>query len=127
MVDKRLQKMALIKKEALPPEILGPRDFKILLIGWGSTYPIIREAVEIVGRDDLAFLHFSQVYPLYDGAKPLLDQAEKIIIIENNATSQLGKLLKLHTGVEIESKILKYNGLPFSVEEVAEKLGKKVK
>lgn len=127
MVDKRLQKMAMIKKEALPPEILGPRDFKILLIGWGSTYPIIREAVEIVGRDDLAFLHFSQVYPLYDGAKPLLDQAEQVIIIENNATSQLGKLFKLHTGVEIESKILKYNGLPFSVEEVAEKLGKKVK
>lgn len=127
MVDKRLRRITLIKKETVPPAIFGPRDYKILLICWGSTYPIIREAVEIVGRDDLAFLHFSQVYPLYDGIKTYLDQAEQVIIIENNATSQLGKLLMFQTGVEIESKILKYSGLPFSVEEVAEKLGKKVK
>ena len=127
MVDKRMRKMAKIKEEAVPPAILGPQDFKTLLIGWGSTYPLIREAVEIIGRDDLAFLHFSQVFPMHEGAKSFLDQAEQIIIIENNATSQLGRLLKLHTGVDIESKILKYSGLPFSVEEIVKSLRDRIK
>jgi 2-oxoglutarate ferredoxin oxidoreductase subunit alpha len=120
MVDKRLQKMKRVKEEAVPPTLFGHRDFKILLIGWGSTSPIIQEAVTILGRDDLAFCHVSQVFPLHEDIKAFLDRAEQAIIIENNATSQLGKVFKLHTGVDIESKILKYSGLPFSVEEIVE-------
>jgi 2-oxoglutarate ferredoxin oxidoreductase subunit alpha len=127
MVDKRMRKMAKIEEEAVSPDIFGPQDYKILLIGWGSTYPLIRDAVEIIGRDDLAFLHFSQVFPLHEGAKLLLDQAEQIIIIENNATSQLGRLLKLQFGIDIESKILKYSGLPFSVEEIVKNLHDRIK
>jgi 2-oxoglutarate ferredoxin oxidoreductase subunit alpha len=127
MVDKRLHKMALIKKQALPPEISGSRDFKTLLIGWGSTYPIIKEAMAVFGKDDLAFCHFSQVFPLHEGVKMYLDQAEQVIIIENNATSQFGRLIKHQTGVDIESKILKYSGLPFSVEEIVEGLRRRIK
>lgn len=127
MVDKRMRKMAKIEEEAVSPDIFGPQDYKILLIGWGSTYPLIRDAVEIIGRGDLAFLHFSQVFPLHEGAKLLLDQAEQIIIIENNATSQLGRLLKLQFGIDIESKILKYSGLPFSVEEIVKNLHDRIK
>lgn len=32
------------------------------------------------------------------------------------------KLIKLHTGIDIEDRILKYSGLSFSVEELTEKL-----
>lgn len=120
MVDKRLRKMTMIKKESVSLALFGSKDYKILLIGWGSTCPIIQEAMEIIGRDDLAFLHFSQVFPLHQRTKSYIDQAEQVIAIENNATSQLGRLLKLHTGIDIESKILKYSGLPFSVEEIVE-------
>ncbi len=127
MVDKRLHKMALIKEETVPPALFGPQEFKILIIGWGSTYPIIKEAMEIIGRDDLAFLHFSQIFPLHERTQPLINQAEQIIIIENNATSQLGRFLKLHTGVDIQSKILKYSGLPFSVEEIVEGVLNRIK
>ena len=127
MVDKRLRKMAMVKAVAVPPTLFGPQDYKTLLIGWGSTFPIIREAVEILERGELAFLHFSQVFPLHEGTKQFLDQAEQVIIIENNATSQLGKLIKLQTGIDIESKILKYNGLPFSVEEIVKNLRERMK
>jgi 2-oxoglutarate ferredoxin oxidoreductase subunit alpha len=119
MVDKRLSKWALIEKEAIPPSILGPKDFRTLLIGWGSTYHLIEEAFEIIGREDLAFMHFSQVFPLHQQTKSFIDQADRVIIIENNAMSQLGRMIKLQTGVDIDLKILKYSGLPFSVEEIA--------
>jgi 2-oxoglutarate ferredoxin oxidoreductase subunit alpha len=48
-------------------------------------------------------------------------------IIENNATAQFGNLLKLYTGIDCEEKILKYNGLPFSVEEVKDKIEEIIK
>lgn len=124
MVDKRLKKLESIKKEIIPPELVGERDYKILIIGWGSTYHVVREALEDLGRDEISFLHFKQVYPLYAGTEGYLKKAKKTIIVENNATSQFSRLIKLSTGVNIEKKILKYNGLAFSVEEVAANIQK---
>jgi len=47
-----------------------------------------------------------------------------VIALENNATGQFAHLLQLTAGYLIEDKILKYNGLPFSVEEVITELKK---
>jgi 2-oxoglutarate ferredoxin oxidoreductase subunit alpha len=122
MVDKRLKKMKLIREEIIPPELHGSKDYRILIVGWGSTYHVIKEAMEKLGRDDVSFLHFKQVYPLSPDTADYLHKAQETIIIENNATSQLRQLIKLFTGFEIQKKILKYNGLPFHVEEVVENL-----
>jgi len=122
MVDKRLRKLELLKNETIPPELVGPEDYKNLVVCWGSTYDIVREAVKKLGRDNIAFLHFKQVYPLPNETSNYLQKAQKTIIVENNATSQFAKLIKLHTGIDIKDKILKYNGLSFYVEELAEKL-----
>jgi 2-oxoglutarate ferredoxin oxidoreductase subunit alpha len=97
-----------------------------LVIGWGSTFGVINEALEKLGRSDISFLHFSQLYPLYEGTRQYLEKAENVMIVENNATSQFGKLIKLYTGVDIETKILKYKGLPFSVEELIEKIQRNI-
>ncbi len=122
MVKKRLAKIKLIEKDAIPPELIGREDYNILLIGWGSTYKPVVEALDILGRADLSFLHFKQVYPMPEGTLDFLEKADKLIIIENNATSQFGKLIKLKTGLDIKNKLLKYSGLPYSVEEVVSRL-----
>jgi 2-oxoglutarate ferredoxin oxidoreductase subunit alpha len=51
-----------------------------------------------------------------------LKKAQRTIIVENNATAQFAKLIKLQTGIEIKDRILKYDGLSFYVEELTEKL-----
>jgi 2-oxoglutarate ferredoxin oxidoreductase subunit alpha len=122
MVDKRLKKGDLLKKDNIPPELTGAKNYKNLIVCWGSTHNIAEEAVLKLGRDDVALLHFKQVYPLPDETAGHLQKAEKTIIIENNATSQFAKLIKLHTGIDIDKEILKYNGLSFFVEELVEKL-----
>ncbi len=124
MVNKRLEKLESIKREVLAPELIGNENYKSLIIGWGSTYHVIREALEELGREETSFLHFKQVYPLHPETERFLQKAEKRILVENNATAQLGRLIKLNTGVEIENKILKYNGLAFTVEEVRSNLEK---
>ncbi len=45
-----------------------------------------------------------------------------MIIMENNAQGQMANLIQLETGLEIQEKYLKYNGMPFSVEEVEKRL-----
>jgi 2-oxoglutarate ferredoxin oxidoreductase subunit alpha len=122
MVDKRMRKFELLKNEIVQPELFGSEDYKNLVVCWGSTYNIVREAVKNLGRDDVAFLHFKQVYPLPKETINFLQKAQKTIIVENNATSQFAKLIKLHTGIDIKDKILKYSGLSFYVEELTERL-----
>ena len=127
MVDKRLRKLESLKGEAVEPELVGGPDYKTLVVCWGSTYHIAADALRVLGRSDTALLHFKQVYPLPDTTAAYLQKAEKTIIVENNATSQFGKLIKLYTGIEIENRILKYDGLSFCVEELVEKLSVLVK
>jgi len=122
MVNKRLKKLDLLKKDILPPELVGPENYKTLIIGWGSTYPIIKEALERLERVDTALLHFKQVYPLHPSTITWIKKAKKTVIVENNGTAQFGQLIRMQTGFDMDHKILKYNGLPFSVEELEERL-----
>lgn len=119
MVEKRLyKKLGLLRREIIDPELIGNQDYKKLVIGWGSTYGVIKEAIESLGKDDLAFLHFKQVYPLSTKTSKFLEKADKIVILENNATGQFSKVIKLELDFDVDEKFLKYNGMPFSVEEV---------
>ncbi|HUT00567.1 MAG TPA: 2-oxoacid:acceptor oxidoreductase subunit alpha [Candidatus Thermoplasmatota archaeon] len=124
MVDKRLRKLKEITKETIPPTLIGNKNYKTLIIGWGSTYHIIKEALKRINRKNISFLHFTQLYPLHSDTVKYLKKAQQTIIVENNATSQFSNLIKRHTGHEINYKILQYNGLPFSVEAVENQIKK---
>lgn len=124
MVDKRLRKLKAIKENTISPELVGNKKYEVLIVSWGSTYHIVKEALENLKDHRVSFLHFKQVYPLPSETEDYLKKAKKVIVVENNATSQFSKLLKLYTGIEVEHKILKYNGLPFFVDELIGKLEK---
>lgn len=123
MVDKRLKKYDLIKKEAEEPVLYGDENYKTLILSYGSNKNVIKEALDFLNKPNLAFLHFKQAYPLHKCIEAYIDNAEKTVVIENNATSQFSSLVMLETGRKINQKILKYNGLPFSLEEIIEKIG----
>jgi len=127
---KRLAKAAGLAAEALPPELYGPPDAETLLIAWGSTYGPCREAVDILNArgDAAAMAHFAQVWPLNAArVRSLLLPAGKkrrVICVEGNATGQFASVLR-ETGVLAECEpMLKYDGLPFTGEEIAERAKK---
>ncbi len=124
MMDKRLEKASLIEKEIIAPAFYGGKNYETLVIGWGSTRNVISEAIGLTGDAGTAHLHFTQVNPLDPSIVRYLAAAKKTVIVENNATGQFAKLIRQTTGIEIEHKILKYNGLQFYVEELAGKLKK---
>ncbi|MBW1720361.1 MAG: hypothetical protein JRJ43_12560 [Deltaproteobacteria bacterium] len=55
-----------------------------------------------------------------DRVSDVLGSAERIILIENNATGQLGQVIMQKTGVRIDERILKYNGRQFFRDELVD-------
>ena len=122
MMDKRLKKLEGLVADVLPPVRFGIEKAETIFVGWGSTHGAILEAFEKSGREnDSAYLHFKQVYPLPADTKTLFKDAKRIIVIENNFSGQFSSLLEKH-GVNVSDRVVKYDGEPFSVEELAEKM-----
>ncbi|MHA2125203.1 MAG: 2-oxoacid:acceptor oxidoreductase subunit alpha [Promethearchaeota archaeon] len=123
-VQKRFKKLGLLRKSAIPPEFIGNKNYKYLVVSWGSNYYLIREALERLNRDDTAFLFFKQIYPLHKSALGYLLKAKKNIAIEQNPTGDFAKLIENETHINMNHRILKHSGYVFSVEEIYSRLKK---
>lgn len=128
MMEKRMKKLKKLEDELLEPEFLGSDSFETLLVGWGSLYGPIAQAVELLNDKNpgkFAALVFGDVYPL---PKKLLTEkaprAKQIINVEQNATGQLAGLIREQTGITCNASVLKYDGRQLSGEEIAEQIRK---
>lgn len=82
MVDKRLRKLTPLTKSVLPPEWIGPKNAPNLVVCWGSTLEMVREAAAGLASKDLAVLHFQQVFPLSEEAPESLQKADNCILLK---------------------------------------------
>lgn len=132
MVQKRLlKKMPLIRQEIAPPAFYGDAKPEIVIVGWGSTYGVMKEAVDALSpphpplnKGGIAMLHFSEIYPFpspdsHPHYLDLLNSAKTAICIENNATGQFARLMRAETGYEFKRRINKYDGRPFTLKGLA--------
>jgi len=129
MVDKRMQKMVALADEMDEPDLYGDPRPDQLLIGWGSTYGVLREAVDALSASGLktAMLHFSDLWPLPQRRlKSLLPVVRRSFCVENNATGQLAALIYRETGLAVDRTILKYDGRPFLPHQVVGEVEKDV-
>ncbi len=129
MVEKRLlKKMPLIREEISPPLYYGAENPEVVVVGWGSTYGVIKEAVDIMGdSSSIAMLHFSEIFPFPDPEKSdfleVLGKAKSTVCVENNATSQFAQLVRAETGFVFDRHLNKFDGRPFMLEELLDYLG----
>ena len=68
MVEKRGRKMQAAINEVAPPKLVGPENAAVTLVGWGSTYGVIREAVEkLAGEEGIVanHLHIKWIVPFH--------------------------------------------------------------
>jgi 2-oxoglutarate ferredoxin oxidoreductase subunit alpha len=120
--EKRMKKLGGIRAEALMPTSIGDvQHADTVVVAWGSNKGVLEEALEKLGREDVAGLHFSQVYPLPESAKKLFAR-KKVIVLENNFAGQFAELLKQEYGIKVAEKLLKYDGSPFFIEEAVERI-----
>lgn len=122
MVDKRMKKLEKLQEDLQEPEFLGEKECETLLIGWGSTYGPIKEAIARLnesGQAKYGALVFGDIYPLpRKRIEEMAKKATRIINVEQNATGQLAGLIKEVTGISCTASILKYDGRQISGEEI---------
>jgi len=122
MVEKRLRKGDGLRGEVAPPEIYptGSLRGKRALLGWGSTYGAIREAVEKLG-DGYAHVHLREVWPLRtEELRRVWSEAEEVVLVEGTATGQLGTLIGGETGLRPHRFVSRYDGRPFTAAGIVE-------
>lgn len=121
MVRKRMRKLDRMRSEMGPPEVYPSRKSNVVLLGWGSTHGAMKEAVDLMAEEGLQtqMLHFSEIYPLpeIDLSKNAKKNA-KVFAVENNYTGQFADLFSYESGNPVFQRILKYDGRPFSPEEI---------
>jgi len=126
MMRKRMGKLETAARE-IPEEfkwkLHGPQGADLTLIGWGSTKGAILDAIPELEADgrSVNFLQVRMMRPFAaEAIGRILCSATQTVLVEANYSAQLGALIREHTGVEMQHRILKYDGRPFSRNEVVE-------
>jgi len=120
--DKRLRKEKYLMKELetyKTVEVFGNKSSSVALICWGSNKGVCIEASEDLG---LKVIHPVVLSPFpVKEMRQSLQGVQNLICVENNATAQLASLVSRY-GFTVNEKILKYDGRPFSLDELEERL-----
>jgi len=125
MMNKRLRKIDSMKKDLIPSKVFGDERAKIAIIGIGSTLGPILEAMDQLKLKGIKtkILQIRTLLPFpRDEALEFLKNAEKIFVVENNATGQLASLIKANLGSYEILSILKYDGRAFRPIEISSKI-----
>jgi 2-oxoglutarate ferredoxin oxidoreductase subunit alpha len=118
MIRVRARKVAGIAREIPPLEILGPPEGDLLVVGWGSTYGPITQAVRELNEAGraVAHVHLRYLNPLPPDLGGILRRFRTVLVPEMNL-GQLSRLLRAEYLVDAVG-FNKVQGRPFKVSEL---------
>jgi 2-oxoglutarate ferredoxin oxidoreductase subunit alpha len=129
MVAKRFAKVAAMRKEIRPPEVIHAGS-DILLISWGSMRGAMVEAVNQLRADGIncGGVHVVDMWPFPDAAlSEILEKVTQFFVVEQNQSAQLGQLIRQQTGCQYTDAVLKYNGRPMCAGEITAAIKTKIR
>src|SRR5437867_122795 len=128
MMHKRMGKLALVQK-AIPQDqqyaLHGPADAELTVVAWGSTKGTILDAIRVLETQGkkINFLQCRLMKPFpAEAVGDILRRAKRIVSMEENYSGQLASLVTEQHGIPIKDRINKYDGRPFSEDEVVRAL-----
>src|SRR5438046_652724 len=83
MTAKRRNKLRKLAEEIPMPEIYGDQEGNVLLVGWGSTYGPIHEAVNLAREhgEKTGALHLRHVHPLPNRLEKVFEHFTRIVTV----------------------------------------------
>lgn len=123
MTKTRAAKIAGIANDVPEQKIeVGSESGKLLVLGWGSTYGSIREAVQRCRERglDVSHAHVRYLNPFPKNLGELLKRFDRVLVPELN-NGQLVKMIRSQYLVPAES-LPKVQGQPFKIAELEEKI-----
>jgi 2-oxoglutarate ferredoxin oxidoreductase subunit alpha len=90
--NSRSRKIASFQRTLKPPTIFGEPEGDMLIVGWGSTFGAIEEAVQ--QGAELGFkvssIHLKFLFPIVPGLVEIFKRFKKVITVEINYSDKLG-------------------------------------
>src|SRR5213594_1372639 len=126
MMTKRMNKIELagqVIPNSKKATLYGSLSAQITLVGWGSTKGAILDGMEDLRGDGIEtnFLQIRYVNPFpTEFVQKILSGSRRTVAIENNYSGQMAGLIRERTGIEVDNKVLKFDGRPFSQNQVYE-------
>jgi 2-oxoglutarate ferredoxin oxidoreductase subunit alpha len=129
MTARRRKKLQRLAAELPVPQVFGPPEGNVLLVGWGSTQGPIREAVERAraAGDSVSALHLRHISPLPNGLEEIFAGFNDVVVVEMNdeglyGYGQLGGILRArYCNAKIRG-LNKTDGLTWRVREILERV-----
>jgi 2-oxoglutarate ferredoxin oxidoreductase subunit alpha len=121
MVDKRARKFSNLLDHLPVPKLEGPAQAEVTLVGWGSTWGVIREAALRLNQEGISanYLQFKVLSPFHTKiAQEILEKSTRIVVVENNHSGQFARHLRAETGIAANGHIRKYDGEPFEPKHI---------
>ncbi|MDG1851753.1 MAG: 2-oxoacid:acceptor oxidoreductase subunit alpha [Gammaproteobacteria bacterium] len=119
MTDTREAKVAGISADIPEQEVaLGESKGKMAVVGWGSTFGPIHQAVKRCRLEglDVSHIHVRYLSPFPANLKALLADFDKVLVPEMN-TGQLVKILRSEFLIDAKG-LNKVSGQPFKIREI---------
>ena len=123
MVEKRARKFEGVAAQVPAPQLEGPEDAEVTLIGWGSSYGVIKEAIAQLKEQGTTANHLpiKWIVPLHgEAVADIVSKASRSIIVENNYSGQFDRYLRSETGLSVDGHIRKYDGEPFMPHHIVD-------
>ena len=127
MTAKRRRKLQQLAQEIPLPEVFGDEEGEALLVGWGSTYGPIHDAVKLAreGGESMASIHIRHLNPLPNGLEKIFARFKRVIVVEMNdeglyGYGQLASILRARYCDPKIRSLTKTDGLTFRVKEIIE-------
>lgn len=123
MVEKRARKFEHVSRQVAAPELEGLQDAEVTLVGWGSTYGVIKEAVALLAQEGITAnqLAIKWIVPFHgEAVAQILNRAKRVIVVENNYSGQFARYLRSETGIAAGGHIRKYDGEPILPHHIVE-------
>ena len=125
MTAKRRNKLRKLAEEIPVPQVFGDQEGDTLMVGWGSTYGPIHDAV-VMAREQgekVGGLHLRHLHPLPNGLEKIFEKFKRIVTVEMNdqgvyGYGQLATILRARYCEPKITSFTKTDGLTFRVKEI---------
>ncbi len=124
MMEKRMGKLKLAAGEISDEKkfrLVGSGETPVLALAWGSTKGAIVDALRHADPEGrrYSFLQIRMMRPFpVEQVLRLVERAGKVVCFDGNYSEQLARLLREETGFQPQHRVVKYDGRPFSEDEI---------
>jgi 2-oxoglutarate ferredoxin oxidoreductase subunit alpha len=122
MQEKRMRKggaLAAALREYGTVAVYGGERGGTGVVSWGSTVGAVREVAEEMGLRVIQPVVL-EPFPA-DDVRGAVAGLDRLVVVEENATGQLEQLMRIH-GIGADASVRRYDGRPFTVEDLAARL-----